>query len=368
MVSITWPQALAWRMRQQLLDPVGAESVEGVVRRLGAVQAQLDSAAELAVRTRRERSQAGEVARALAEGRIIKTFAFRGATHLMTPEDGGVYLALRAASRMWELPSWQSYYGLTPADWPLLRATVREALADGPLTLSGLGAAITARSQFRHLAEFFDGNPWTLLKALAWQGDLSFGPGQGRRTTFQRLDGNPRWAGVPELDEAGIRAVEAYFRAYGPATPDHLHYWLGEGLGAGRKRIQGWIARFGDRLAALDIEGERTYVLREDLEELAATQPSTAVRLLPGYDQWVLGPGTADAHVVPPGRRALVSRQANIVIAGGVVSGTWSLKQDDLSVEWFAEGAPPPDEALAAEIARLASILDRPIRSSVQTA
>ena len=335
--AITWSQALAWRMRQQLLDPVGTESVEGVVRRLGAIQAQLDSAAELTVRTRRKQSRSGEVARALAEGRIIKTFAFRGATHLMTPEDGGVYLALRAASRMWELPSWQSYYSLTPSDWPLLREVVREALADGPLTLEELGAAITARPKFRHLTFVFDGNPWTLLKALAWQGDLSFGPAQGR-TTFQRLDGNPRWAGVPELEEAGPRAVETYFRAYGPATPDHVQYWLGEGLGAGRKRIQAWVAGFGDRLAAVDIDGEPAYVLREDLEELAATPPTTAVRLLPGYDQWVLGPGTADAHVVPPGRRALVSRQANLVIVGGVVSGTWSLADDELSVNWFAEG------------------------------
>ena len=41
-VSVSWPQALAWRMRRQLLEPVGSESVEGVVRRLGAVQAQFD--------------------------------------------------------------------------------------------------------------------------------------------------------------------------------------------------------------------------------------------------------------------------------------------------------------------------------------
>ena len=127
-------------MRQQLLDPVGTESVAGVVRRLGAIPAQPDAAAELAVRARRERSRSGEVARALAEGRIIKTFAFRGATHLMTPEDGGAYLALRAASRMWELPSWQSYYGLTPSDWPVLREAVREALADGPMTREELGS------------------------------------------------------------------------------------------------------------------------------------------------------------------------------------------------------------------------------------
>jgi hypothetical protein len=366
MVSISWSQGLAWRMRQQLLDPVGTESVEGVVRRLGAVQAQLDSAAELAVRIRRKRSQSGEVARALTDGRIIKTFAFRGATHLMTPEDGGVYLALRAASRMWELPSWQSYYNLAPSDWPILREVVRQALADGPLTLEELGAVITARSRFRHLTSVFDGNPWTLLKALAWQGDLSFGPAQGR-TTFQRLDANPRWAGVPELDEAGMRAVEAYFGAYGPATPDHVQYWLGEGLGAGRKRIQAWIAGFRDRLVAVDIEGEPAFLLREHLDDLAATSPTMAVRLLPGYDQWVLGPGTADANIVPPGRRALVSRQANLLIVGGVVSGTWSLARDKLSVNWFAEGVPPPRNGLADEVSRLAMIMDLPLELSVET-
>src|SRR3954451_13110100 len=138
-MPISWSQALAWRMRRHLLDPVGTESVAGVVRQLGAVPAQSDASAELASRTRRQPSRSGEVARALAEGRIIKTFAFRGATHLLTPEDGGAYLALRAASRMWELPSWQSYYELTPADWPALREAVRDALAGGPITRDELG-------------------------------------------------------------------------------------------------------------------------------------------------------------------------------------------------------------------------------------
>ena len=88
--------------------------------------------------------------------------------------------------------------------------------------------------------------------------------------------------------------MEAYFGAYGPATSDHVQYWLGSGLGAGRKRIQAWIAGFGDRLAPVDIEGQTAFVLREDLEDLAATSPTIAIRLLPGYDQWILGPGTAD--------------------------------------------------------------------------
>jgi hypothetical protein len=362
--SLTWSQALAWRMRRQLLDPVGTESVAGVVRRLGAVPAQPDSGAEFAVRTRRTRSRPGEVARALAEGRIIKTYAFRGATHLLTPEEGGAYLALRAASRMWELPSWQSFYGLVPADWPRLREVVRKALAGGPLTREELGAAVTARPAFRHLGFAFGEGAGTLLKPLAWQGDMSFGPARDGRATFQLLDTNPRWAGLPDLDDAGIHAVEAYFRGYGPATPDHVRYWLGDGLGAGRKRIPSWIARLGDRLVAVDVDGDEAYLLREDLDELTATRPTAAVRLLPGYDQWVLGPGTSDAHVVPPAWRAPVSRRANLVIAGGVVSGTWSLKGDRVAVEWFTGAARPSPDALADELARIAAILST-VRSAL---
>jgi hypothetical protein len=354
-------------MRQQLLEPVGTESVAGVVRRLGAVPAQLDPAAELAVRARRRRSRAGEVARALVDGRIIRTFAFRGATHLMTPEDAASYLALRAASRMWELPSWQSHYGLAPSDWPFLQEAVREALADGPTTRDELGEAITARRRFRHLGFAFVDKSSTLLKPLCWQGVMSFGPPRDGRATFQRLDDNPRWTGLLDLDEAGQRAVEAYFRAYGPATPDHVRYWLGDGLGAGWKRVQSWIAGFGDRLAPVDVDGGRAYVLREHLDELTATTETSATRLLPGHDQWVLGPGTADAHVVPAARRTPVTRGANIVIVGGVVSGTWAVIDDRVVIEWFAEAAAPDRDAVSAEVSGLAAILDRPLQPTIRT-
>ena len=119
-------------------------------------------------------------------------------------------------------------------------------------------------------------------------------------------------------------------------------------------------------LVAVDIEGESASVLREHLEDLAATSPTTAIRLLPGHDQWVLGPGTADAHVVPRARRALVSGGANIVIDGGVVSGTWALANDHVAVDWFAEAGPPPRDRLEDEVERLATILGLPLQLSVQ--
>ncbi|HEY2803572.1 MAG TPA: crosslink repair DNA glycosylase YcaQ family protein, partial [Actinomycetota bacterium] len=126
--KVTWSQALAWRMERQLLEPVGSLSVPRVVRRLCAVQAQVASSAELAVRVRRRSSKSGEVARALSDGRLIKTWAMRGTLHLLTPEDAGIYLSLIASGRSWERPSWQKYFGVSPRQIEQLRSVVREEL------------------------------------------------------------------------------------------------------------------------------------------------------------------------------------------------------------------------------------------------
>ena len=99
------------------------------MRRLGAVPAMDESLAELAVRTRRTSSRSGELARALTDGEVIKAFAFRGSMHYLSPDEGGIYLALRSAGRQWERPSWVEYYRLSPSAWPDFRAAVREALA-----------------------------------------------------------------------------------------------------------------------------------------------------------------------------------------------------------------------------------------------
>ena len=352
---------MSWRLERQLLDPVGSESVAGVVRRLGAVLSMDESLAELAVRTRRRTSCPGELAAALAGGEVIKAFAFRGSMHYLSPEEGGIYLALRSAGRQWELPSWVEYYGLTPSDWPDFRAAVRAALSDGPLTVTELGRALTRRRAYRHLKPVFDEGAGTLIKPLTWQGDMSFGPPRDGQHTFQRLDSNPRWLGIPDLDVAGPRAVTAYFGTYGPATLDHLHYWLGDGLSAGRKRIERWFAELGDRLVAVDVEGTTAYALHEDVDALQAALPSEAVRFLPGHDQWVIGPGTKDVHVTPSSRRDLMTRKANPVILGGVVCGTWARKGDELTVTWLDERA-RPDEAIERESARLADLLDRDLR------
>ena len=359
--SVTWPQALAWRLERQFLDPVGSGSVADVVRRLGAVLSMDESLAALAVGGRRSTSRPGDLAAALTDGEVIKAFAYRGSMHYLSPEEGGIHLAVRSAGRQWELPSWVEYYRLAPSDWPDFRAAVRAALGDGPLTVAELGEALARHRAYRHLKPVFDEGAGTLIKPLSWQGDLSLGPARDGQRTVQSLDGNPRWAGIPDLDEAGPRAVTAYFRTYGPATLDNLHYWLGEGLSAGRKRLEAWFQGLGDRLVAIDVEGTVAYAAREDVDALESTGPSETVRFLPGHDQWVMGPGTKDTHVTPSARRDAITRKANPVIRGGVVCATWARKGDALTVTWRDESA-PPTQAIEQEAERLATLLDQDLR------
>ncbi len=107
-------------------------------------------------------------------------------------------------------------------------------------------------------------------------------------------------------------------------------------------------------------------MLTEHIDDLASTVPTSAVRLLPGFDQYVLGPGTKDPHVIPKGRRSEVSKQsgwiAPVVVSKGVVCGTWELDGDEASVSWFKETGKVPRRALSEEVERLGSILERDLR------
>jgi hypothetical protein len=160
-------------------------------------------------------------------------------------------------------------------------------------------------------------------------------------------------------------------KAYGPATADRFGFWIGSGR-IGKRRIGDWFKALGPRLAEVDIEGEQAYVLGEDLDDLVATKPTRALRLLPGFDQFVMGPGTGDGHVVPARRRTAVSKQAGwispVVLAGGVVRGTWGLAGDRLQVAWFKEAGAVQRAALHGEVERLSTILGRELELEVSLA
>lgn len=351
-VRVTGRQALAWRLaRQHLLS--GAGDATEVVRTLAAVSV-FGSDPDLCVRRRLAApGEPGEVQRALTDGRLMRTFSFRGSVQLMAPETAGAYLAVRSAGRQWALKSWVEHYRLPADDWPDLRALVREVVADGPVPPQAVADALAGHPRFGHLAAELAEPNITLIKPFAWQGDVALGPDLDGPLMLQSPSVAPGWAGIPDLDDAGRQVVREYVDGYGPTSPDHLHYWLGGGLSAGRKRLERWWDEVQDDLVEVDVEGEARWVLAAHADALAAARADHTVVLLPGKDDWVMGPGTKDTWVVPAEHRTAMTRGANPVVVGGVVAGTWRLDDQVLEV------TVPGSDALTAEAARLGSLLGR---------
>jgi Winged helix DNA-binding domain len=155
-VRISWGQALAWRLeRNFLLDPCPGDAVD-VVRRLCGVQAQVPGSARLAVAVRRPPAgtarptpasnhggaspQDGgdamgqQVASALAEHRLVRTWAMRGTLHLLPADALADHLALLAAARTWHRGSWQRTFA-DAATMARLAEAVPAALDGPPLTV-----------------------------------------------------------------------------------------------------------------------------------------------------------------------------------------------------------------------------------------
>ncbi|MGK5683673.1 winged helix DNA-binding domain-containing protein [Actinoplanes sp. URMC 104] len=343
MVELTWDRVLSWRMRRQHLDRPEGTTAESIVGRLCGVQAQVASAADQAIAARLPAPVRGEAAKALDRRKLIKVWAMRGTLHLLTVAAAPDCLSLVAAARTWEKASWQKTFA-TAGQIAAIADATREALDGRTLTREQLASEIVRRTGDDSLAELLGSGWGAVLKPLAWQGLLCNGPSDGNRITFT----SPRtwaggWAGLPEPGEAAQRVIPAYLGAYGPATPASFDQWLLRG-GSKKASLKAWFASLvaSGVLTEVSVDGVAAYARTEDVDDLAAAEPVPGVRLLPAFDQFVLGPGTRDEHVVPPQRRALVSKAAGwispVVVAGGRVVGVWEQDDDDkVSVTLFPE-------------------------------
>lgn len=360
--KLTADRVLTWRMDRQLLNRPSDVDAVAVVGRLVGVQAQVASAAEQAVAARLAIPRPRTVATALAEKRLVKTWAMRGTLHLLSPVDAADCLSLLAAGRFWEKGSWQRSF-VTVAQLEAIAEAARSALDGRVLSREQLTAEIVERTGDPDVAEHLGSGWGAVLKPLAWQGLLVYGPGDGNRVTFTRPDTwLPDWPGLPEPDEAAARIVPAWLGAYGPASAETFDQWLSRG-GSKRAMLRGWFRRLVDagELVEVTVDDQPAYARIADLDAIAAAEPTDEVRLLPAFDQYVLGPGTRNTMIIPAERRAAVSRAAGwispVVVHRGRVVGTWEPRDGEPVVRLWPESPPVPTARLDAERARLRSYL-----------
>lgn len=200
-----------------------------------------------------------------------------------------------------------------------------------------------------------------MLKPLAWQGLLVQGPPREGRVTFTRpaID-------LPPVDEAGPAAVLAYLGTYGPATPGAFDEWLLRG--ATRKAVlRGWFSELAAAglLTEVTVEGESRWARAADADELAAARPDTSTRLLPAFDQYVVGATRRAPALLAAEHAPRVYRKAGwispVLLVDGRMAGVWRHERKGrrllVDIEPFDRQPKRVTAAAAAEASRLAGFL-----------
>jgi len=326
--SLSWAQVSAFRLRRHyLMNRAVPKLLSAVVRDVCGIQAQLMTAAQMALWARVQYLTPQDIERALWQERaLVKTWCMRGTLHLLPTEDLSIYIGALRRSGVREVQRWFSKYGLSQGKANMMVEAIVEALAMGPLTRRELAERIVSL-----LGEM--SRPWVehswggVAKQAALQGLICFGPNRGQEITFIRLD---QWLpGLNELseEEAAKALLRRYLRSYGPASLQDFSKWAGLVM----KDASSIRDQLGDEVIEVSIEGEPGLLLYEDLEWVQTeVSDDQTVCLLPSFDPYMLG-HFDKKHLVDQAHYKEVYRKAGwlspVVLLGGRVVGTWSYKR-----------------------------------------
>jgi uncharacterized protein YcaQ len=317
---------LAWTLQRQHLATRGTDPL-AVVSDIAGLHAQVAASAELTLWARVEGLRRGDVDALLWERKaLVKTWAMRGTLHLLPSAELPRYVgALSRLRPRHHMPAWLRHHELTREQADKMLAAIAAALRDASLTREELAATVAERVGDPKLADRLKSGFGDLLKPAAFTGDLCFAPSDGRRVRFT----HPRtwlagWRPVGD-ETAASEVVRTYLHAYGPAPREQFQRWFGMTSPAEAGR---WIEALGDEVDEVDVEGERGWMLAEDVEEAAAAEPSGIVRLLPAFDQYVVTAPRAAEAVLADAHRERVYRPQGwlspVLLVDGRIEGVWS--------------------------------------------
>src|SRR3954447_25484342 len=295
--------------------------VVDTVRAVAALQAQDAGAAALGVRARRPGSTLADVEAARFEERsVARTWVMRGTLHLIPAEDARWMVGLlgpiglrKSARRIAEL-------GVED-----LRAEIRAALKDGPLTRRELTDAVRRSVKLPDHPQV----PAWLTGVAALQGEIIEGPAD-RFVLFDdwlgpspepshpvvELAPRPAHAHPPAPPPRGVNRPRRHAHAHPPAAPEDFAVWSGLPVREARRA-------YGElQLEEVEVLGRTAFVP----PGLEPAPPH--VRLLPRFDGWLLGHRDRslimrDEHdkAVRPGGGIL----AATLVVNGRIEGTWKL-------------------------------------------
>ena len=355
---------VARRLRTQGLTGAGLARPEDVVGLLGAVQAQDYGPAKWAVGVRYANATDASVEAAFTAGRILRTHLLRPTWHFVLPAD--IRWLLTATAPRIKMRDARRY-----AQLGLDEAALRRAAAAFTAALRG-GRALTRAEMAAVLADAGVSTEGQRLPYLLMSAELDAlicsGPRRGKQHTYMLLEERaPRAPDLPRA-EALPELARRFFAGHGPATAKDLAVWASLTLAEARQAI----AAAGPALREEELGGLRFWSAEEGARRRAARRPPPEVRLIQGYDEFVMGysetksvlaaPGSCWAAATPPVGRLVVLKDGRV---GGFWRRTLQKTRVLVEVELIDDWSGSERAALEAEAARLGAFLG--LEAIVQT-
>jgi hypothetical protein len=325
-----------------------------VVRGMLAMQAQDYAGALWSIGLRTASATRRSIEAVHESGEFVRSWPMRGTLHFVAADDLPWMLSLTGARMVRAAEGRRRQLELDQAQFARAESIARERLADG---------ATSSRAEL-FAAWQAEGLPTTgqrgvhLLAQLAQTAVIVL-VGQQEWALLEHRVPSPR---IPERADALREFALRYFSSHGPATERDFAWWSSLTLTDARAGI----AAAREQLDELELDGAR-YYLRPGLE------PATrAVRLLPGFDEYLLGysdrsaplSGADGAVIVPGGNGMFLST----IVRNGEVIGSWRRTQRakgvQLGLEPLHDIPPSATSGIAAAAKRYGRFLEQPVELS----
>lgn len=364
-VRVTASQAGAFRLaRQGLASGAAALPLVDVVRASGGIQAQVMSAAEMSIWTRRRATSRADIQKALWETRdLVRTSAMRLTLHVIPADDLPVYISAIKDTAAATLARWHARVGATPRHVVALIDTVVASLDDGePMTQQELIARAKKKAG-AGVRAWLD-HAWSAVSPAVIEGLIVYGPPRGSAATFVRTD---KWLGRQKPvdgETARVELLRRFLAAFGPATPHDFAKWSGLKTSEARRLV----GAAGDVLAGVSVDGAPGWILREDVAALERSRLDPgAVRLLGAFDSLLLAHATKEQLVAPRFYKRVYRPQgwiSPVVLRGGTIVGVWFSetigRRATIRVELFGSGSAALRRAIDEEAEAIGAFLGTP--------